>query len=58
MGVGAQGEACAVVAQGAGQSLHIHAVFQRQRREGVSEIMEPNVLRADGLQNFVMRPAE
>ena len=56
--VGVQGEASRVVAQGAGQRFHIHPAFQRQRGEGVSEIMEPNVLRADGLQNFVMRPAE
>ena len=35
MGVGAEGEACAVMPQGAGQGLYIHAVFQRQRCEGV-----------------------
>ena len=35
-----------------------YPAFQRQRGEGVSEIMEPNVLRADGFQNFVMGSAE
>ena len=54
MGVGAQREPRRVVSQGAGQGLYIHAVFQRQRCECMSEIMEPNVLRADGLENLLM----
>ena len=58
MGVGVQGEPRRIVAQRAGQRLYVYPAFQRQRGEGVSEIMEPNVLRTDGLQNFVMRPAE
>ena len=58
MGVGVQGEASRVVAQRAGQRFHIHAAFQGQRGEGVAEIMKPDMLRADGFQNFIMRPAE
>lgn len=54
MGVGAEGEACAVMPQGAGQGLYIHAVFQGQRCEGVSEVMEPNVLRANSLEDLLM----
>ena len=37
MGVGAEGEARAVMPQGAGQGLHIHPILQRQRCEGVPE---------------------
>ncbi len=58
MSVGVQGEPSRVVTQGTGQRFHVHPAFQRQRGEGVSEIMEPDVLRADGLQNFVMGSAE
>lgn len=54
MGVCAQCEPCTVVSQGARQGLHIHAVFQGQRCEGVSEVMEPNVLRADGLEDLLV----
>ena len=41
-----------------GQRFHVHSVSQRQRGEGVAKIVKPDVLRTDGLQNFVMRPAE
>ena len=58
MGVGVQGEASRVVAQRAGQRLYVHAAFQGQRGEGVAEIVKPDVLRADGLQNFVMGSPE
>ena len=44
--------------QGTGQRFHVYPAFQGQRGEGVSEIMEPDVLRADGFQNFIMRPAK
>ncbi len=54
MGVGAECEPCRVVPQGAGQSLHIHAILQRQRCEGVPEIMEPNMFRADGFQDLLV----
>ena len=54
VGVGAQREPRAVVPQSAGQSFYIHAVLQGQRCEGVSEIMESNVLRADGLEDLLM----
>ena len=58
VGVGVQGEPSRVVAQRAGQRFHVYPAFQRQRGEGVSEIMEPNVLRADGLQNFIVGSPE
>ena len=39
VGVGVQGEASRVVAQGTGQRFHVHAAFQGQRGEGVPEII-------------------
>ena len=36
VGVGVQGEACAVVAQRVGEGFHIYAVLQGQRREGMT----------------------
>ena len=41
-----------------GQRFHVHSASQRQRGEGVTEIVKPDVLRTDGLQNFVVRSAE
>ena len=35
MGVGAEGEACTVMPQGAGQGLHVHPILQGQRCEGM-----------------------
>ena len=35
VGVGAEGEACVIVSQRAGQRLDVHAVFKGQRGEGV-----------------------
>ena len=58
MGVGVQREPSRVVAQGTGQRFHIHAAFQRQRGEGMSEVVEPDMLRADDLQNFIMGSTE
>ena len=54
MGVGTKGESRAVVSQGAGQGLHIHPVLQRERCEGVPEIMEPDVLRTDRLEDLLV----
>ena len=54
VGVGVQGEASRVVAQGTGQRFHVHAAFQGQRGEGVAQVMEPDVFRADSFQNFIM----
>ena len=54
VGVGAKGESRAVVSQGVGQSLHIHPVLQRQRCEGMSEIMEPDMLGTDGLEDLLV----
>ena len=56
VGIGVQGKPCRIVAQRAGQRFHVHPAFQRQRGEGVAKIVKTDVLRADGLQNFVMRP--
>ena len=42
------------MAQGTGQRLDVHTILQGQRCEGVSEVMESNVLSADGFQDFVM----
>ena len=58
VGVSVQREPRRVVAQGTGQRFHIHPAFQRQRGEGVAEIVKPDVFRADGLQNFVMGSPE
>ena len=58
VGVGVQRETSRVVPQGTGQRFHIYSAFQRQRGEGMSEVVEPDVLCANSFQNFVMRPAE
>ena len=54
VGVGAESEARVVVSQRAGQRLDVHAVLEGQRGEGVSEVVEAYVLRADGLQDLLM----
>ena len=54
VGVGAEGEARAVMPQGAGQGLHIHPILERQRCEGVPEIVKPNMLGADGFQDLLV----
>lgn len=58
VGVGAESEARVVVAQRTGQRLDVHAVLEGQRGEGVSEVVKPDVLRADGLQDLLMGVAE
>ena len=58
MGVGVQCETRRIVAQRAGQRFHVHPAFQRQRCEGMSEVVEPDVLRADSFQNFIMGSTE
>ena len=40
--------------QGAGQGLHVHPILQGQRCEGMPEIMEPDMLRADDFQDLLM----
>ena len=40
--------------QGAGQGLHIHSVLERQRCEGMPEIVEPNMFRTNGFQDLLM----
>ena len=44
MGVGVQSESRAVVAQHAGQGLHVHAAGDRHRGECVSEVVETYML--------------
>ena len=56
--IGVQREPRRVVAQRAGQRFHVHPAFQRQRGEGVAQVMEPDMLRADGLQNFIVGSPE
>ena len=58
MGVGAESEARVIVSQCAGHRLDVHTVLEGQRGEGVSEVVEPDVLRADGLQDLLMGVAE
>lgn len=40
VGVGVQGETCAVVAQGVGGGFHVHTMLQGQGSERMSEVME------------------
>ena len=58
MGVGVESEARVVVSQCAGQRLDVHTVLEGQRGEGVSEVVKPDVFRADGLQDLLMGVAE
>ena len=58
VGVGIQREASRVMAQRAGQRFYVYPAFQGQRGEGVSEIVKPDMLRADGLQNFIVGSPE
>lgn len=51
--VGAEGKARVIVSQCVGQRLDVHAVLEGQRGEGVSEVVKPDVLRADGLQDLL-----
>lgn len=54
VGVGAESEARVVVSQRTRQRLDIHTVLEGQRGEGVSEVVKPDVFRADGLQDLLM----
>ena len=58
VGVGVEGEACGVVAQGPGKGFHIYAVLEGQGGEKMPHVVEPDVLRADGFQYFVVDTAE
>ena len=58
VGVSAECEACIVVSQRTGQRLDVHAVLERQRGEGVSEVMEAYMLRTDGFQYFFVGVTE
>ena len=54
MSVGAEGKARVVVTQRTGQRFDVHAVFEGQCGEGVSEVVKSDVFRADGLQDLLM----
>ena len=56
--VGVQREPRRVVAQRAGQRFHVYPAFQRQCGEGVAQIVKTDVLRTDGLQNFIVGSPE
>ena len=58
VGVGAESEARVIVSQCAGQRLDVHTVLEGQRGEGVSEVVKPDVLRADCLQYLFVGVAE
>ena len=42
------------MSQCAGQRFDVHTVLEGQRGEVVSEVVKPDVLRADGLQDLLM----
>lgn len=54
VGVGAECESGVVVAQHAGDRLHVYAVLERQSRESVPEVVEANVLQPCILQDLFM----
>ena len=53
VGVGVQGEAGGEVAQHAGDGLDVHAVLQRQRREGMAQVVEADAGQPRPLQHPV-----
>ena len=54
VGVGAQGETGVEVAQHGGHCFHIHTVLQRCGGEGVTEIVESEMLQSDVLQDLLV----
>lgn len=56
--VGGEGEAGAVVPQGAGEGFDVDTVFQGQGGKGVPEVVETDVFRSDGLQYPFVKMAE
>ena len=57
MGVGAKGGSIRIVARHPPITvLRPPPVFQGQCGEGIPQIVELNVLRANGLRNFIVRP--
>ena len=53
VGVGVQSEAGGEVAQHTGDSLDVHAVLQRQRREGMAQVVEADAGQSRPLQHPV-----
>ena len=58
MRISVQRKACRKMPQHARYGLDVHSVLQGQRCEGVAQVMESDVLRADGLQNFIVGSPE
>ena len=54
VGVGAQGKASVVVPQHGGHRFDVHTVLEGCGGEGVSEIMEPDILQSGVLQDLLM----
>lgn len=55
VGVGPQGEACVVMPQHGRDRLDVHAVLEGQGGEGVSEIVEPEMLQSGVLENALVQ---
>lgn len=58
MGVGVEREPRRVMPQHAREGLDIHAVLERQRRESVAQVIEPDVLDAGLFQQALMYPSD
>ena len=54
MGVDTEGKSCVIVAQYTADGFHVHAVLEGQSCEGVSEIVESNMLQSSVLQYLLM----
>ena len=54
MGVGAEGEARIIVPQHTADRFHIYTVLESQGREGVSQVVEPDVLQPGVLQYLLV----
>ena len=54
VGVGSERESGIIVAQHTGDRFHVHSVLKRQGCEGVSEVVEANMLQPSILQNLLV----
>ena len=55
VGVGAEGEACIVVAQHTADGFHVYAVLEGYRGEGVAQAVERDMLQIGILENLLMK---
>ena len=55
MGIGAEGEACVVVAQHTADRFHVDAVLEGDRGKGVSEAVQGDVLQVGIFENLLMK---